>query len=61
MAHPLAAQYAHLLSVDPSLRTKLDVDLVTVFVPALEAFDATDSSLPDADRWRLAAQALASP
>lgn len=36
----------------------LDVDLVTVFVPAVEAFEATDPGLPEAARWAAAAAIL---
>lgn len=51
--------YAVALSLDPSLRTSLSVDLVTVFVPALDAYDLTDPGLPEAERWRLAADLIA--
>lgn len=50
--------YALALAADPELRMTLGVDLVTVFIPALAAHDATDPELPDAERWRLAALAL---
>lgn len=53
---PLA--YALALADDPALRLTLGVDLVTVFIPALAAHDATDPGLPEAERWRLAALAL---
>lgn len=55
------AAYAAALAEDYDNIHRLNVDLESCFVPARAAFEATPPALSDADRWKVAAKALASP
>lgn len=53
------AAYAAALAEDYNNIHRLNVDLVTCFIPAREVFEGTDPRLSDAERWKVVAKALA--